>query len=136
LLIRGRGDVFAAVNGFFYASIYLVFMKVSEAPALGARIRALTQSCDTGEFGAAVTDAISGSGVYRTSNLLVAVFYIVFSFYAVKMQRGLYGFGLFRGVLAAALGMLLLSIMVVLIQEPAIYGLVCGYASLGSLAHD
>lgn len=123
----GKGSLFSTINSFFYISICLVFMKIAEMPALGSRMTALAQSCELGEFGANVTAVISASSVSRTSNFLVGVFYFAFTVCSVKLQRGVNGFGVVRGMVSAIFGMIFLSLAVIYIQEPAVYALVCGY---------
>lgn len=127
--LGGKAGCFSVINAFFYQSVFLVFMKIAELPALGARIRALVSSCDIGDFGAPVTEAISKGAAFQASNTLVFFCYIVFAFWSVKMLRSVNEFGLFRGVLATMVSMAVLSSMVAYIQEPAIFALVCGYVA-------
>lgn len=126
-LFRAKTDVSTALNAFFYISVYLVFMRLVEIPALGVRMHALALSCNAGEFSSSVTNAISSGSMYKTSNSLVFVFYIWFFVCSIKMQKALNGFGLIKGVLSAVVGMALLSLAVAYIQEPLIYSLVCSY---------
>ncbi|WP_153015193.1 hypothetical protein [Pseudomonas syringae] len=126
-IVLGKGTLFSTINSFFYISIFLVFMKIAEMPALGSRMTALAQSCELGDFGINVTAAISASSVSRTSNTMIGLFYLAFTVCSVKLQRGVNHFGILRGVVSAILGMIFLSVAVVYIQEPAIYAMVCGY---------
>lgn len=125
--VLGKGALFSTINSFFYISICLVFMKIAEMPALGSRMTALAHSCEPGEFGVNVTAAISESSVSRASNFLIGIFYLVFTVCSVKLQRGVNGFGVVRGVVSAIFGVIFLSVAVIYIQEPAVYAMVCGY---------
>lgn len=127
--VLGKGSLFSTINSFFYISIFLVFMKIAEMPALGARMTALAQSCELGDFGLNVTAAISANSVSRTSNTMIGLFYLAFTVCSVKLQRGVNDFGILRGVVSAIFGMIFLSAAVIYIQEPAIYAMVCGYVS-------
>ncbi|MFF7108843.1 hypothetical protein [Pseudomonas sichuanensis] len=123
----GKGELFSTINSFFYISIFLVFMKIVEMPALGSRMTALAHSCELGEFGVNVTAAISASSVSSASNVLIGVCYLAFTVFSVRLQRGLNDFGVVKGVLSAIFGMMFIGLAVIYIQEPAVYALVCGY---------
>lgn len=125
--VLGKGSLFSTINSFFYISICLVFMKIAEMPALGARMNALAQSCELGDFGLNVTAAISARAASRASNTLIGLFYVVFTVCSVKLQRGINDFGVLRGIVSAILGVAFLSMTVIYIQEPAVYAMVCGY---------
>jgi hypothetical protein len=127
--LAGEVGFFSTINAFFYLSVFLVFMKVAELPALGVRTSALVSSCDIGDFGALVTKSISKGAAFQASNSLVFLCYIVFTLWSVKMVRASNGFGLFRGILATMVAMAALSALVAYIQEPAIFALVCGYVT-------
>jgi hypothetical protein len=127
--LAGKAELFSTINAFFYLSVFLVFMKVAELPALGVRISALVNSCNIGDFGIHVTEAISKGAAFQASNSLVFLCYIVFAFWSVKMVRAVNEFGLIRGILATTVTMAALSAFVAYIQEPAIFALTCGYVT-------
>jgi hypothetical protein len=126
--IFGGREIVSAVNAFFYVAIALVVMRLLEMPALSARTSAMVASCNAGQFGEAVTAAISNSEVSRNANVMMLLAYGAFFTLAVRMQRQLYGFAWGRGILSAVLGMVFLIAIVILMQQPAISALACGYA--------
>lgn len=126
--IFGGREILSAVNAFFYAAIALVVIRLLEMPALSARTSATITSCSSGEFGEAVTAAIAQSEVSSRANIKVLVAYCAFLLLVIRMQRELYGFGWWKGISSAVLGMVFLVAVVVLMQEPAIFALLCGYS--------
>ncbi|WDY56559.1 hypothetical protein [Pseudomonas sp. PSKL.D1] len=129
-LVGSRREMLASVNTFFYLSGWLVVLKMFEMPALGARLKAMTQTCASLSYDQAVTAAIRQSQMATVSDYLVLFGYILFILLGViKMQRVLHDFGRTRAWLSTAVGMVLLSAMVSYVQEPIISQLMCSYAS-------
>ena len=126
--IFGGREIQSAVNAFFYVAIALVVMRMVEMPALSERANAMVASCGIGRFDEAVTAAISQSELATDANTWLRWAYAFFFFFLVRMQRQLYGFGWWKGILSAVLGMIFLIAVVVVIQQPAISTLLCGFA--------
>ncbi|MBC3302261.1 hypothetical protein H0Z09_14120 [Pseudomonas sp. SWRI18] len=123
-------EMLTGVNTFFYLSGWLVLLKIFEMPALGARFKAMAQSCTSISYEQAVTTAILHSPVARASDVMVLIGYAAFVGLAVvKMQRQVHDFGGARAWLSTVVGMALLSAMVSYVQEPVISQLICSYAS-------
>lgn len=128
-ILGSRRDLLVSVNTFFYVSGWLVVLKLFEMPALGARFKAMAQSCTATGYDQAVTTAILQSPMARASDVMVLVGYVLFIGLAVvKMQRRVHDFGGVRAWLSTVIGMGLLSAVVVFVQEPIISQLICSYA--------
>ncbi|PTV59045.1 hypothetical protein DBL05_12605 [Pseudomonas putida] len=129
-LLGSRREMLAGMNTFFYLSGWLVGLKLFEMPALGARFKAMAQSCTSISYDEAVTTAILHSPMARASDVMVLIGYALFvSLAVVKMHRRFHDFGRARAWLSAVVGMALLSAMVSYVQEPVISQLICSYAS-------
>ena len=126
-LMRGEG-VLRAVNAFFYVASVLLVVRLLEMSALSARVEAIAASCALGNFDEAITSTITSGTFSSRSNFLVLLGYLCFCCMTVQMLRQLYGFSKWRSRVAAVVGMVLLSIVVVIVQEPVITELVCAYA--------
>lgn len=129
-VLGSRREVLAGVNTFFYLSGWLVVLKMFEMPALGARFKAMAQSCTSISYDQAVTTAILQSPVARASDATVLIGYALFvSLAVVIMHRRFHDFGRARAWLSTVVGMALLSAMISYVQEPIISQLICSYAS-------
>ncbi|MHA6234007.1 hypothetical protein [Pseudomonas fluorescens group sp. PF-69] len=129
-MLGSRREMLVSVNTFFYLSGWLVVLKLFEMPALGARLKAMAQSCASISYDQAVTTAIQHSQMAKGSDYMVLVGYALFiGLGVVKMQRLVHDFGAVRAWLSTAIGMALLSAMVSYVQEPIISQLMCSYSS-------
>lgn len=129
-LLGSQRNLLASVNTFFYISGWMVFLKMLEMPALGARLKAMAESCSMDGYDMAVATAIRHSSMASLSDKLVLGGYLAFVYFCVvRMQRHLHDFGCVRAWLATAIGMALLSVIIIIVQEPIISQLVCSYAS-------
>ncbi|PHN33332.1 hypothetical protein [Pseudomonas sp. ICMP 561] len=130
-LLGSDREMLVSVNTFFYVSGWLVVLKLFEMPALGARFKAMAESCTALSYDEAVTSAIQQSSMARISDVLVLVGYVLFIGFAIaKMQRLVHDFGWIRALLSTVIGMALLSAMVSYVQEPIISQLICSYISI------
>ncbi|MFK3774791.1 hypothetical protein [Pseudomonas sp. NPDC089406] len=129
--VLGSGrELLVSVNTFFYLAGWLVLLKIFEMPALGARLKAMAQSCDSAHYDQAVTSAILHSQMATASEWIVLAGYACFvGLCVVKMHRLLHDFGGVRAWLSTVIGMVLLSAMVSYVQQPIISQLMCSYAS-------
>nr|WP_319528434.1 hypothetical protein [Pseudomonas laurentiana] len=129
-MLGSQREMLVSVNTFFYLSGWLVVLKMFEMPALGARLKAMAQSCSSISYDQAVTTAILHSQMARVSDFMILIGYAFFiGLGVVKMQRRVHDFGGARAWLSTVIGMALLSAMVVYVQEPIISQLICSYAS-------
>lgn len=129
-LLGSDREMLVSVNTFFYVSGWLVVLKLFEMPALGARFKAMAQSCSAFSYDEAVTLAIQQSSMAKTSDDIVLIGYIMFIGFAIaKMQRSVHDFGWIRAILSTVIGVALLSAMVSYVQEPIISQLICSYVS-------
>lgn len=129
-MLGSQRGLLTSVNTFFYLSGWMVFLKIFEMPALGARLKGMAQSCSLDGYDLAVTTAIQHSSMAFVSDKMVLGGYLAFVYFCViRMQRQLHDFGGVKAWLATAVGMALLSVIIMIVQEPVISQLVCSYAN-------
>ncbi|EJK2283412.1 hypothetical protein NK524_003573 [Vibrio cholerae] len=126
-VFMGRGGIIPTVSAFFYSISILVFVKFVEIPSRIIRDRELLACELTVETSSNMSRAVYSDMYGISSEVYVAIGYVIFSIVLFHLVRAIHKFGVVRAIIVILISLSSISITVSYIQRPIVGALLCAF---------